>query len=47
MGWDITQEGVRRRAEAAAQRNSWGFERIGEPELHLANEHIRVKVAKL
>ena len=47
LGWDVTQEGVRTRAEAAAQRNSWGFDRVGEPGLHTANEHIVVKVAKL
>jgi hypothetical protein len=34
-------------AEAAAQRNTYGFQRVGEPGLEKANEHIHVRVAKL
>lgn len=35
-------------AEAAMQRNEWGFDRIGEPGLPRANEHLEpVRVAKL
>lgn len=34
-------------AEAARQRNAYGFDRVGEPELERANGHILVRVAKL
>ena len=47
LGWDKTQQGVRDRADAARQRNSWGFDRVGEPGLVDANAHIRVQVAAL
>ena len=47
LGWDVTQQGVRDRAQAAAERNSYGFDRVGEPGLEHANAHIRVRVAQL
>ena len=37
----------RDRADAARERNSWGFDRVGEPKLELANQHVKVKVAEL
>ena len=47
-GSELIQEPVLRRAEAAKQRNEWGFGRVGEEGLAtLANQHIRVAVAKL
>ena len=47
LGPDQIQEGVRARAEAAGQRNAWGFNRVGEPGLEHANAHVRVRVAQL
>lgn len=38
---------MRARAQAAGQRNGWGFDRVGEPGLEHANAHIRVEVAQL
>ena len=47
LGPDVIQDGVRARAQAAGQRNGWGFDRVGELGLQHANAHIRVKVAQL
>ena len=47
LGPDTTQDGIRARAEAARQRNTWGFDRVGEPGLETTNKHIHVRVAKL
>ena len=37
----------RDRADAARERNSWGFDRIGEKNLELTNQHVKVRVAEL
>ena len=47
LGLDQVQQGVRARAKAAGQRNTWGFDRVGEAGLEHANAHIRVQVAQL
>ena len=47
LGLDQVQDGVRARAKAARQRNTWGFDRVGEAGLEHANAHIRVQVAQL
>ena len=33
----------RDRADAARERNSWGFDRIGEKNLELTNQHVKVR----
>jgi hypothetical protein len=37
LGPDLIQDSVRARAQAAGQRNGWGFDRVGEPGLEHAN----------
>ena len=47
-GSNLIQRQILDRAEAANERNSWGFARIGEPDLAGANTHLSpVQVAKL
>ena len=38
LGLDQVQEGVRARAKAAGQRNTWGFDRVGEAGLEHADD---------
>ena len=44
---DEIQQPVLDRAQAANERNAWGFARVGEEGLAEANAHVEVAVAQV
>ena len=46
-GPDRIQQPVLDRAQAANERNAWGFARVGEEGLAEANAHVEVAVAQV